>query len=304
VTKRLDMQQHSLLVSLNLIHPVASTAKDRIQPLLGQHCARFSPKSRKIQGKPFTEKQKAVFRKRGSHRFTIPEGSRWGDVMDASTNLGAVLTKAMHSVASANEELRGVFTVDWNQPAPDGSGKPLIPNEVVHALIVHFDTHDLSNRSVPSDVLGRAYEYLIKQFADDAGAKAGEFFTPPEVVDILVRILEPKPGDTIYDPTSGSGGMLVHSADFLREHGHHASSARFFAQEMNWETQPLAKSTQCCTAWRQTLKPARAPSPTLSTSIRASSKSFRWFWPISRSPMKCGGCVRNNRRTTKRKRTS
>ena len=64
---------------------------------------------------------------------------------------------------------------------------------------------DLSNQSVPSDVLGRAYEYLIKQFADDAGAKAGEFFTPPEVVDTLVRILEPRPGDTVYDPTCGLG---------------------------------------------------------------------------------------------------
>ena len=147
----------------------------------------------------------------------------------------------MRAVANANDELRGVFTVDWNQPAPDGSGKPLIPNEVVHALIQHFDEHDLSNKSVPSDILGRAYEYLIKQFADDAGAKAGEFFTPPEVVDTLVRILEPRPGDTVYDPTCGSGGMLVHSADYLREHGHHATSARYFAQEMNWGNAAIGK---------------------------------------------------------------
>jgi type I restriction enzyme M protein len=147
----------------------------------------------------------------------------------------------MRSVSSANEELKGVFTVDWNQPAPDGSGKPLIPNEVVHALIQHFDTHDLSNHSVPPDILGRAYEYLIKQFADDAGAKAGEFFTPPEVVDTLVRILEPRPGDTVYDPTGGSGGMLVHSADYLREQGHHATSAQYFAQEMNWGNAAIGK---------------------------------------------------------------
>src|SRR5437016_9678140 len=147
----------------------------------------------------------------------------------------------MRAVADSNDELRGVFTVDWNQPAPDGSGKPLIPNEVVHALIQHFNGIDLSNKSVPSDVLGRAYEYLIKQFADDAGAKAGEFFTPPEVVDTLVRILEPRPGDTVYDPTSGSGGMLVHAADYLREHGHHATSAHYFAQEMNWGNAAIGK---------------------------------------------------------------
>lgn len=193
------------------------------------------------QGRTFSEKEKAVFRKRGEHRFQIPAGSRWGDVKAASTNLGEVLTKAMRAVANANDELRGVFTVDWSQPAPDGSGKPLIANEVVHALVQHFDEHDLSNRSVPPDVLGRAYEYLIKQFADDAGAKAGEFFTPPEVVDTLVRILEPRPGDTVYDPTAGSGGMLVHAADFLREQGQHATSARYFAQEMNWGNAAIGK---------------------------------------------------------------
>jgi hypothetical protein len=184
-------------------------------------------------------------RKRGEHRFRIPDGSRWGDVKAASTNLGEVLTKAMRAVAHANDELRGVFTVDWNQPAPDGSGKPLIPNEVVHALVQHFEEHDLSNRSVPSDVLGRAYEYLIKQFADDAGAKAGEFFTPPEVVDTLVRILEPRPGDTVYDPTAGSGGMLVHAADLLRERGQYATSARYYAQEMNSTRGTGSKESQC-----------------------------------------------------------
>jgi type I restriction enzyme M protein len=195
----------------------------------------------RLQGRKFSESQKAVFRARGEHRFSIPNGSRWGDVLAASTNLGEKLTTAMRAVSSANEELKGVFTVDWNQPAPDGSGKPLIPNEVVHALIQHFDAHDLSNASVPSDVLGRAYEYLIKQFADDAGAKAGEFFTPPEVVDTLVRILEPIPGDTVYDPTGGSGGMLVHSAEYLREQGHHATSAQYFAQEMNWGNAAIGK---------------------------------------------------------------
>lgn len=193
------------------------------------------------QGRAFSDKEKAVFRKRGEHRFQIPDGSRWGDVKAASTNLGEVLTKAMRAVAAANDELRGVFTVDWNQPAPDGSGKPLIPNEVVHALVQHFDEHDLSNNSVPPDVLGRAYEYLIKQFADDAGAKAGEFFTPPEVVDTLVRILEPRSGDKVYDPTAGSGGMLVHAADFLREQGLHTTSARYFAQEMNWGNAAIGK---------------------------------------------------------------
>jgi type I restriction enzyme M protein len=193
------------------------------------------------QNRTFTDKQKAFFRAHGQHRFSIPEGSRWGDVLAASTNLGEVLTDAMKAVSDANEDLKGVFTVNWNQPAPDGSGKPLIANEVVHALIQHFNAYDLSNASVPPDILGRAYEYLIKKFADDAGAKAGEFFTPPEVVETLVRILEPRPGDTVYDPTSGSGGMLVHCADFLREQGHHGTAARYFAQEMNWGNAAIGK---------------------------------------------------------------
>lgn len=193
------------------------------------------------QGRPLTEKQKTVFRKRGEHRFAIPEGARWSDMLTVSKNIGENLTDAMRAIANANEELRGVFTVDWNQPAPDGSGKKLIPNEVVQALIQHFNEIDLSNKSVPADILGRAYEYLIKQFADDAGAKAGEFFTPPEVVDTLVRILEPRPGDTIYDPTCGSGGMLIHSADFLVEHNHRANAARYFGQEMNWGNFAIGK---------------------------------------------------------------
>ena len=193
------------------------------------------------QGQEFTEAQKAVFRARGEHRFSIPAGSHWGDVLAVSEEIGKKLTDSMRAVADANAELHGVFTVDWNQPAPDASGKKLIPNEVVHALVQHFNEINLSNKSVPADVLGRAYEYLIKKFADDAGAKAGEFFTPPEVVDTLVRILKPQPGDTIYDPTCGSGGMLIHSADFLVEQGHRRNAARYYGQEMNWGNFAIGK---------------------------------------------------------------
>lgn len=143
------------------------------------------------RGKPFSDAQRDALRKRGDlHRFAIPAGCHWDDVLTVAENIGQKLDAAMQGIATANRELAGVFTVHWNQPAPDGQGK-LIANEVVSALVQHFHTEDLSNASVPPDVLGRAYEYLIKQFADDAGAKAGEFFTPPEVVDLLVRILEP-----------------------------------------------------------------------------------------------------------------
>jgi type I restriction enzyme M protein len=192
-------------------------------------------------GRLLSEAQKAILRERNRHRFTIPPGAHWGDVLADAVTTGKTLTDAMKSVAAANAELIGVFTVDWNLPAPGGRGETLIPTEVVFALVQHFNAVNLSNASVPADVLGRAYEYLIKKFADDAGAKAGEFFTPPEVVETLVRILEPRPGDTVYDPTCGSGGMLVHAAGYLREQGNRPASAQYFGQEMNWSNAAIAK---------------------------------------------------------------
>jgi type I restriction enzyme M protein len=193
------------------------------------------------RGRPFTDAQRQALRSRGDlHRFTIPASCHWSDVVKASENVGEVLTTAMRGVANANKELLGVFTVDWNQPAPDGKGK-LLANEIVSALVQHFHSVNLSNANVQPDVLGRAYEYLIKQFADDAGAKAGEFFTPPEVVDLLIRILEPQPGEAVYDPTCGSGGMLIHSADFLAENGHNLDQLRYYGQELNWSTYAIAR---------------------------------------------------------------
>ena len=194
-------------------------------------------------GRTFSEAQRQAILSSGNyHRFDIPDGCHWADVAAVAENIGEVPTRATKGIAGANPELTGVFTVDWNQPAPDGKDK-LIPNQVVSALVQHFgDAHfNLSNAHVEPDILGRAYEYLIKYFADDAGAKAGEFFTPPEVVDILIRCLEPKPGETVYDPTCGSGGMLVHSADFLKEQGHRPEEVRYFGQEMNWQTYAIAK---------------------------------------------------------------
>ncbi len=203
-------------------------------------------------GLKLNEAQKrALLKSSHVHRFVIPPGCHWQDVVVISENIGEALTAATKGnnkegaekrigIGPANKELVGVFTVDWNQPAPDGQGK-LIPNAVVHALVQHFNGVPLSNAHVEPDILGRAYEYLIKMFADDAGAKAGEFFTPPEVVDILIRCLEPKPGETVYDPTCGSGGMLVHSADFLIEQGHRPDEIRYRGQEMNWQTYAIAR---------------------------------------------------------------
>ncbi len=135
----------------------------------------------KDRGSPFSAKQREkMLADAAVHRFTIPDGCHWSDVIGAGKDHGAVLTRAMRAIADANAELKGVFTVDWNLPAPDGSGAKLIANEVVVELLNRLNRISLSNEDASADILGRAYEYLIKYFADDAGAKAGEFFTPPK----------------------------------------------------------------------------------------------------------------------------
>ena len=96
------------------------------------------------QGREFTEAEQSIFRRRGGHRYAIPNGSRWGNVKAVSVNIGEALTRSIRAVADANDELRGVLTLDWNRLAPDASGRPLVANEVVRALVQHFDEHDLS----------------------------------------------------------------------------------------------------------------------------------------------------------------
>lgn len=192
-------------------------------------------------GYDFSPEQKQRLRADAAvHRFSIPIGAHWRDVLATSENIGKKLTEAQRAISGANPDLKGVLNVDWNLAAPDGNGT-LISNAVLQALLNHFERYDLSSASVPNDILGRAYEYLIKFFADDAGSLAGEFFTPPEVVDVLVRILEPQPGETVYDPTCGSGGLLIHCADFLEESGHSSNQLRYFGQEMNWQTYAIAR---------------------------------------------------------------
>src|ERR1700730_8388837 len=109
------------------------------------------------RSRPFSDAQRQALRARGDlHRFTIPAACHWSDVLRASVNVGEMLTRAMRATPTANKDVVGVFAVDWSQPAPDGKGK-LIANEIVSALVQHFHQINLSNASVPPDVLGRAY---------------------------------------------------------------------------------------------------------------------------------------------------
>lgn len=180
------------------------------------------------------------------HDFVIPEGCFWDDVRRASIDKkNEKLNEAVNAIADKNIDstgkyiLKGIInTVRWNEAAPDGSGGKKLNPEVLSNLISYLDVVDLSNRNASVDVLGDAYEYLIKRFADEnkGGTMAGQFYTPQEVVDIVVRYLKPQKGETVYDPTCGSGGFLLSAAKYAKANYETQKDLRLFGQELVWNT--------------------------------------------------------------------
>jgi len=172
------------------------------------------------------------------HRFQVPEGHHWNDVRAAVQNVGTALANAMREVERANQKhLYGVFgDAQW-------TNKERLSDELLKDLIEHFSSLPLSNASVESDVLGDAYEYLIKQFADATNKKAGEFYTPRSVVRLIVDILDPKEGETIYDPACGTGGMLLAAVAHAREAGGDPRTffGKLYGQEKNLTTSGVAR---------------------------------------------------------------
>ena len=175
-----------------------------------------------------------------AHDFKIPENCFWKNVREVSQEKkNETLDKAVNAIADTNLPLKGIInTVRWNEPSPDGSGGKKLSPQVLTQLINYLDVVDLSNRNASVDVLGDAYEYLIKRFADEnkGGTTAGQFYTPQEVVDIIVRYLKPEEGNQIYDPTCGSGGFLINSARYVQEHYYEKKKVRLFGQEDVWNT--------------------------------------------------------------------
>ena len=180
------------------------------------------------------------------HDFIIPDGCFWDDVRKVSIDKkNETLDKAVVAIADQNVDKNGKYilkgiinTVRWNEPAPDGSGGKKLDPEVLSNLINYLGAVDLSNKNVTVDVLGDAYEYLIKRFADEnkGGTMAGQFYTPQEVVDIIVRYLKPQEGETVYDPTCGSGGFLLNAAKYVQSNYYEKKSIRLFGQELVWNT--------------------------------------------------------------------
>jgi len=146
-----------------------------------------------------------------NHRFAIPDGTLWADVRNHTENIGTALQTAFREIAKANPEtLYGIFgNANW-------TNKDKLPDRKLADLIKHFSIRTLSNAAVPPDVFGNAYEYLIKRFADQSNKKAGEYYTPRSVVRLLINILNPTEGETIYDPACGTGGMLIEVIEHVK----------------------------------------------------------------------------------------
>jgi hypothetical protein len=171
-----------------------------------------------------------------NHRFAIPDGAHWDDIRKVTTNVGAQILKAMRAIESANPgTLGGVFgDGDWGN-------KNLLPDSTLTDLIEHFSTKTLSVANLPEDELGQGYEFLIKKFADDSGHTAQEFYTNRTLVHLMTMMLKPQPGESVYDPTCGTGGMLISTAAELRRQGKEWRNLRLYGQELNYGTSAIAR---------------------------------------------------------------
>lgn len=176
----------------------------------------------------------------------IPDGAHWRDVRAVTENVGQRLVEAFIAIEQANPGvhtdgrvvggLEGIFG-----PKDIWTNKNKMPDHIITSLIEDFSRYNLSIAACPADEMGQAYEYLVGKFADDAGNTAQEFYTNRTVVTLMAEILQPKPGESIYDPTCGSGGMLVKCLDYLREKGETWQSVKVFGQEINALTSSIAR---------------------------------------------------------------
>ena len=176
----------------------------------------------------------------------IPDHAHWRDVRAVTENVGQRLVEAFIAIEQANPGvhtdgrvvggLEGIFG-----PKDIWTNKNKMPDHIITSLIEDFSRYNLSIAACPADEMGQAYEYLIGKFADDAGNTAQEFYTNRTVVTLMAEILKPQPGESIYDPTCGSGGMLVKCLDYLREKGEEWKGVKVFGQEINALTSAIAR---------------------------------------------------------------
>ena len=176
----------------------------------------------------------------------IPDGEHWQDVRQVTENVGQRLVEAFIAIEQANPArendgrliggLEGIFG-----PKDGWTNKSKMPDHIITSIIEDFSRYNLSLSACPADEMGQAYEYLVGKFADDAGNTAQEFYTNRTVVELMAEILQPQPDESIYDPTCGSGGMLIKSLDFLRNQGKEWKGVHVFGQEVNGLTSAIAR---------------------------------------------------------------
>ena len=172
------------------------------------------------------------------HDFFIPPEAYWSELAKKTENIGVALDKAFAGIEEHNEQLQGVMT------AVHFGDSEKLPDTLLSRLLQHFNKYSLANEELENpDILGNAYEYLIREFAGDAGKAGGEFYTPKEVVQLVVGLIKPQAGNSIYDPTCGSGGMLIESAHYIKAHGGTVGkhiNASLYGQEKNLSTWAIA----------------------------------------------------------------
>ena len=171
------------------------------------------------------------------HSFVIPEGCHWNDLRERTENIGSAIMESMREIERQNPDtLYGVFETfskaQW-------SNKAVLTDARLKNLVEHFSRQKLGNRDYSADLMGDAYEILLKKFADLTKAKAGEFYTPRAVIKLLVRILNPQPGESVYDPACGSGGMLIEAIRQMKNS--ELACGRIFGQEKNLSNAAIAK---------------------------------------------------------------
>lgn len=173
--------------------------------------------------------------------YFVPEDASWSTLKHIKQDVGSALNKALHALEDANAQkgLEGVLKhINFNHKV----GKKPMSDATLIDFIQHFNSIPLANDDFEfPDLLGAAYEYLIKYFADTAGKKGGEFYTPSEVVRLLVELIEPAEGHEVYDPTCGSGGMLIQSKNYVEESGGNSRNVHLFGQESNDGTWSICK---------------------------------------------------------------
>jgi type I restriction enzyme M protein len=180
------------------------------------------------------DNEEALFRE--NYHFVIPRGCHWKDVRQRTENVGQALSGAMRCIEKDNQaSLNEIFgDAQW-------TNKQLFSDKLLIDLIEHFSEHNLANLNVEPDLAGQAYEYLIKKFADLSNKKAGEFYTPRPVIQLMTLILQPHDTETVYDPACGTGGMLLEAFNYVQMQGGEYRRLRLYGQEKNLTTSSIAR---------------------------------------------------------------